>query len=799
MGYIYFLKDYKVSKKKSYKAGDKVEESKSVLNSGQILSLKKSKIVTDDEEVFNKAMNKDNKESSENTNIEMPASVDVKEPTIPTTNIISVPDEETNKTVNEALSEAQKVIDEANKYYNEKKKSADDLFESVDMLVKEQIEKTVNPKKQELDTREQELDTREQGIEEKAKKAAEDEKQKALAELEEQRKVIEAKSKEIESNLKKLLDGQNALSIEKSTFKADMELGFKKQYDDLIKEKEELSDKISDLEKTIKQKNSEILGLRDDNSFIEEQLDELNNTKDKIREVEFAAQDWKLKYEKLEESYKKKLSEISELNTQLLEYGNNPEQVIKDKKKLEEELEELRDLKASNVKLSDYQKLEDSFKELERKYNDLASKNADLTAQNIDLKVMQNDIENYRRYIKVLDNQKRELEYELQRNAELYNNRAEKIFANLSEIDNDSSLLTNYPDNPSITLKEICENFRGYLAFRPNNQLYYDEDVIRTFVAGFASSRLMILEGLSGTGKSSLPRAFMDYLGAHTIKVPVQSSWKDRNDLLGFYNDFKKQYKETDFLKALYRATRDKDGIYLIVLDEMNLSRIEYYFADLLSVLEEPDPKDWEIELISDYASINPDSNAWPKLVKNGKLNILDNTWFIGTANKDDSTFMITDKVYDRSVVIDFQKKGQKGSKAQGYDYNEPIKLNNEDFQRLLRNAKAKMSAEDKRMYKELIDFLDKEVVDLFEITFGNRIQLQLDSFVPCYINCGGSVHEAVDVMFSKKVLRKLEGKYDDNTKTGMQALIEEIEKDTRFKGKLPRTVETLRKMIAKI
>lgn len=196
---------------------------------------------------------------------------------------------------------------------------------------------------------------------------------------------------------------------------------------------------------------------------------------------------------------------------------------------------------------------------------------------------------------------------------------------------------------PGYMAPEVYRKPDTSLAKDNKNPLYYDERTIRTFIAGFASSRLMILEGLSGTGKSSLPRAFADFMGSHTIEVPVQSSWKDRNDLLGFYNDFKKQYKETEFLKALYTATSDPNNIYVIVLDEMNLSRIEYYFADLLSVLEKPDVEDWKIELISDYASITQNQDAWPRLISEGKLQISDNTWFVGTANKDDSTFIITD------------------------------------------------------------------------------------------------------------------------------------------------------------
>jgi hypothetical protein len=302
----------------------------------------------------------------------------------------------------------------------------------------------------------------------------------------------------------------------------------------------------------------------------------------------------------------------------------------------------------------------------------------------------------------------------------------------------------------------------------------------------------MILEGLSGTGKSSLPRAFADFMGSHTIEVPVQSSWKDRNDLLGFYNDFKKQYKETEFLKALYTATSDPNNIYVIVLDEMNLSRIEYYFADLLSVLEKPDVEDWKIELISDYASITQNQDAWPKLISEGKLQISDNTWFIGTANRDDSTFIITDKVYDRSVVLTFDKKGEKEKVASA----QPIKMNNEDFQRLLAKAERFTDSKSETHFREMLRTLDEQVRELFQITFGNRIANQLEKFVPVYLACGGTVDEAVDVMFSRKVLRKLEGIYDENTKANLELLKDEIELQDY---KLPITVEAIKRMTEKM
>ena len=90
-----------------------------------------------------------------------------------------------------------------------------------------------------------------------------------------------------------------------------------------------------------------------------------------------------------------------------------------------------------------------------------------------------------------------------------------------------------------------------------------------------------------------------------------------------------------------------------IVLDEMNLARIEYYFAEFLSILEMPDPNEWKIDIVPD--SLPSD----PRNIRNGKITIPHNLWFVGTANKDDSTFIITDKVYDRAVTISLNQKGQ--------------------------------------------------------------------------------------------------------------------------------------------
>ena len=194
------------------------------------------------------------------------------------------------------------------------------------------------------------------------------------------------------------------------------------------------------------------------------------------------------------------------------------------------------------------------------------------------------------------------------------------------------------PNRPNLSLEELCNAFRNFAASQL--KLYYREDVIKQLFAGMAASKLIILEGISGTGKTSLAFALGKFFNFDSAIIPVQPSWKDRSELLGYYNEFTKKFNETEFLRALYTTTYRQD-LNVIVLDEMNLARIEYYFAEFLSVMEMRDPNDWVIDLIP-----SPMAND-PVNIKDGKLLIPQNAIFFGTANNDDSTFTISDKVYD--------------------------------------------------------------------------------------------------------------------------------------------------------
>lgn len=258
-----------------------------------------------------------------------------------------------------------------------------------------------------------------------------------------------------------------------------------------------------------------------------------------------------------------------------------------------------------------------------------------------------------------------------------------------------------------------------------------------------AVSHIIILQGMSGTGKTSLAYAFGEYLGNPSTIIPVQPMWKERTDLIGYYNEFTKRFNETDLLKKMYEANYGK-GLYITVLDEMNIARVEYYFAEFLSLLEIPDPQKRLLTVVSDEWSDDP------KKLVNGHVLLPENMWFIGTANNDDSTFAISDKVYDRAMVMNLDAKAERyqvsGAQKQFITYEKFSLLKAEALEEYA------MTARNKKRLKQL----DKFLTDNYRVTFGNRIMKQINEYLSVYMSCGGDELEALDDIIAKKVLRKL-------------------------------------------
>lgn len=321
-----------------------------------------------------------------------------------------------------------------------------------------------------------------------------------------------------------------------------------------------------------------------------------------------------------------------------------------------------------------------------------------------------------------------------------------------------------------ITLEAFAEGYRLFAASQMN--LYYTREIVRRFIAGMAASKLLILEGISGTGKTSLPYSFSRYMTNPATIVSVQPSYRDRTELLGYFNEFSKRFNETEFLRALYEADYREEPT-LIVLDEMNLARIEYYFAEMLSVLEMPSKDEWVLDLVP---------TAWPgdpKKMEDGKIHVSDSTWFVGTANNDDSTFTITDKVYDRAMPIELNERAD----AFECEIQPNCPISAEHLEELFEQAKIDHPVSEEAM--ENMQKLDSYLVTRFRLSFGNRIMKQLYDFVPVYVACGGTEVGGMDYIIARKVLKKFESMNVSFVRDEITGLIDYIEK-TFGKGRMP-------------
>ncbi|MBD8650999.1 chromosome segregation ATPase-like protein [Rhizobium sp. CFBP 13726] len=217
------------------------------------------------------------------------------------------------------------------------------------------------------------------------------------------------------------------------------------------------------------------------------------------------------------------------------------------------------------------------------------------------------------------------------------------------------------------------------------NGLHYDRRIVYAFHTAMKTNdttQMAVLAGISGTGKSQLPRQYAAGMGIGFLQVPVQPRWDSPQDLMGFYNYIEKRYRPTDMARALYHLdvlnnekSEFKDQMMMILLDEMNLARVEYYFSDFLSRLESRPPatrvgdkslrKDAEIEL----------EIPMPKGLDAPRIFPGYNLLFAGTMNEDESTQSLSDKVVDRANVLRFPAPTTIRTTAQGGVVTEPEAL----------------------------------------------------------------------------------------------------------------------------
>lgn len=206
-----------------------------------------------------------------------------------------------------------------------------------------------------------------------------------------------------------------------------------------------------------------------------------------------------------------------------------------------------------------------------------------------------------------------------------------------------------------ISEERLLDHVKRYVAARG---YYFDDETLFNYHICLKTRPLVILAGLSGTGKSKLSQLYAEALG-HTVqnerylRLAVRPSWNDDRYMLGYLDTLSGDYVAEPAIEFVMQAERDRSNLYFLCLDEMNLAHVEYYFSQFLSALEEENPADRRIPLYSKAAASRMARQG--KAVEHERVAIISpNLLFTGTINVDETTQPLSDKVIDRANTIEF-------------------------------------------------------------------------------------------------------------------------------------------------
>ncbi|ACN14588.1 hypothetical protein HRM2_14790 [Desulforapulum autotrophicum HRM2] len=658
-------------------------------------------------------------------------------------------------------------------FLSEKQKACLEKRDALDLLEKEYKEK-FEKERDALFQKEKELDER--GLELSQREAS-----AKAGFVDEKRKVLEAFQKQIDDKQEQFGKLKQTMAAEK--LKHDEKLSMDKELLllEINKVRDEHQEKL-ELERTlvetercqleIKQKELERhvnqleIRKRSQNDWEQSIKDDLQE-KSSSQIISLGSQLEQMK------NYRSKDQEtIQELNRELIQYADLAKSLdgagIEDVQvKLEENRKEIKKLKAE-LAAAPRDDLEQENDRLLEQIDDMSEQNTDLKSElwsakteldkmNLSVAAKHNLIKEKKvleLHNKILDSAIKELRVQVDDLVE--KQQGNNAFPALCGLDKkhgqDGVNLQVVPD-----LKNFADQIRkGMACIYSDTPLYYRSEDIRLFLGGLAMSNLHILHGMSGTGKTSLAKAFTKVVGGYCTDIAVQAGWRDKDDLLGHFNAFEKKFYEREALQALYRAQLPefKDKINVILLDEMNLSRPEQYFAEFLSAMEkQPDQR--EIVLLESEIQNSP------RLFEEGrKIKIPENVWFIGTANHDETTNEFADKTYDRAHVMEL---GRNDGEIGTDDYEQTTYR----FSSLTKQFHAAAVKHGNTVNSFFKNFEDSKLADVLEQNFtvrwGNRLREHAKKFIPVVKEAGGSFEEGLDHLLASKVFRdgKVTGRFD--------------------------------------
>ena len=318
--------------------------------------------------------------------------------------------------------------------------------------------------------------------------------------------------------------------------------------------------------------------------------------------------------------------------------------------------------------------------------------------------------------------------------------------------------------------------------------LYYHRRVVNAFHTALKTadlSPLVVLAGISGTGKSLLPKRYAEAMGMHMVTLAVQPRWDSPQDLFGFFNHLEGRYKATDLARAMVQFERHnrnswgmplewkhgrEDRMLLVLLDEMNLARVEYYFSEFLSKLETRREVNESDNFDRAKAEITLDMGSLREDERNIRLYPGRNILFAGTMNEDESTQSLSDKVIDRACVMRFGRPNKleiPGDTAVVAQNSNGLTLDT-----WLTWCASDLTSNDERTVNQWIKSLN-DGMDLLGKPFAHRVHQAILAYARHYPRHTGHEHLklALADQIEQRILPKLRGMELEGNEEGMDAI----------------------------
>lgn len=590
--------------------------------------------------------------------------------------------------------------------------------------------------------------------------------EKFLQDKEDEADAFEKKKIALVADIEKLEEEKTNLKANIESSSKDIKAEIESKKEELVGRESSIEDKKLSLQRAqkkidMREKMVDRYRESDRDEIRNEFLAELNRAEDNEEVLQKQLQI----YRDSEKEYQMKLAAFSKLKEKIGD--DNPDALFKRIEALKIRNNELQ----AELDLKPSADIEEKNKQLRKENQDLTQDSDNKTAEmsKLTTQLRQNrvaviDKEGLSKENLILDKQNELLGGRIESLREevddlLSKQQSKTAFPALADMDKSDKLNRVATTEDVGSLEGFVLDMQQRIAWDPvtKKELFFQEQDIRLFIAGLSMSRLHVLQGISGTGKTSLALAFARAVGGGNTTVPVQAGWRDKDDLIGHYNSFEKQFYERPCLQGIYEAQTPfyEDRPYIILLDEMNLSRPEQYFAEFLSALE-LDYKDQQLTLMTASHA------GAPQRFTDGRLlQIPKNVWFIGTANHDETTFEFADKTYDRAHVMELPRSEDQ------FDIDKTVVETSYSYSSLtdaFDKAELKHGAEADEILETLnYSGVVTTLADKFGVGWGNRLERQAKRFISTMIASGGAAEDALDHLLATKVFRhgKATGRYD--------------------------------------